>query len=199
MNTEKKNNLLLNSLSTPLNELVFSIIQTDVNPDQSFVSLQFKKTANHHFFSVLQLVNFRQLIGSTVSWLFILFHVYLFYELGHLNIYLPQDRSFVIFKTVTVNFLLVHVLLVFDLLLFCFCYCYIIFGFGLFVFFVCLHFVLIFLQNNRSTRQKCQLEPHHTGNCDKSTFPFLNLCIQFLFFVISLVLVQFTVRASKVT
>lgn len=33
MNTEKKNNLLLNSLSTPLNELVFSIIQTDVNPD----------------------------------------------------------------------------------------------------------------------------------------------------------------------
>ena len=198
MNTEKKNNLLLNSLSTPLNELVFSIIQTDVNPDQSFVSLQFKKLLTT-IFSVLQLVNFRQLIGYTVSWL-ILFHVYLFYELGHLNIYLPQDRSFVIFKTVTVNFLLVHVLLVFDLLLFCFCYCYITFGFVLFVFFVCLHFVLIFfLQNNRSTRQKCQLEPYHTGNCDKSTFPFLNLCIQFLFFVILLVLVQFTVRASKVT
>ena len=99
-------------------------------------------------------MNFRQLIGYTVSWLLILFHVYLFHELGHLNSYLPWDRSFVIFKTVTDNFLLVHVLLVFDLLLFCFCYCYITFGFVLFVFFVCLHFVLIFFYRTIGAQDK---------------------------------------------
>ena len=77
-----------------------------------------------------------------------------------------------IFKTVTVNFLLVHVLLVFDLLLFCFCYCYIIFGFVLFVFFVCLHFVLIFYRTIGAQDKSVNWNPTILVNVTNQLFLF---------------------------